>query len=84
MSNTPHTLHDEFPAQGHKISALKKSNAHFARLLIEYDVINDSIHRSETRLDLRSEAEEEVLRKTRSRLKDQIATALRNADQPIS
>mgnify|MGYP001765223046 CR=1 FL=1 len=79
MSNTPHTLHDEFPADAQKISALKVSNAHFAKLLVDYDEVNDKIHRAETRLDLLTEAEEEVLRKTRSRLKDQIATALRAA-----
>ena len=77
MSNTPHTLHDEFPAEAQKISALKVSDAHFAKLLTEYDAVNDKVHRAETRLDLLTEGEEEVLRKTRSRLKDQIAAALR-------
>ena len=78
MSNTPHTLHEEFPGDAQKISALKASDAHFAGLLIEYDVVNDKVHRSESRLDLLTEAEEETLRKVRSRLKDQIAAALRN------
>ena len=77
MSNTPHTLHEEFPADAQKISALKTSDAHFAKLLVEYDVVNDKVHRSETRLDLLTEEEEEQLRKQRSRLKDQIAAALR-------
>lgn len=77
MSNTPHTLHDEFPAEAAKISALKAKDAHFAKLLVDYDQVNDKVHRSETRVDLLSEAEEEVLRKTRSRIKDQIAAALR-------
>lgn len=77
MSNTPHTLHDEFPAEANKISVLKASDAHFAKLLTDYDAVNDKVHRAETRLDLVTEAEEEVLRKTRARLKDQIAVALR-------
>lgn len=77
MSNTPHTLHDEFPAEAQKISALKASDPHFAKLLVDYDAVNDKVHRAETRLDLVTEAEEEVMRKTRSRLKDQIAVALR-------
>ena len=77
MSNTPHTLHEEFPADAQKISALKASDVHFAGLLIEYDVVNDKVHRSEARLDLLTEGEEETLRKVRSRLKDQIASALR-------
>jgi uncharacterized protein YdcH (DUF465 family) len=77
MSNTPHTLHEEFPGEAQKISTLKLSDPHFARLLGDYDAVNDKVHRAETRLDPMSEAEEEVLRKTRSRLKDQIAAALR-------
>lgn len=77
MSNTPHTLHEEFPAEAQKISALKVADPHFAGLLIEYDLVNDKVHRSEARLDLLTETEEETLRKVRSRLKDQIAEALR-------
>ena len=77
MSNTPHTLHEEFPADAQKISALKAKDAHFAGLLVEYDVFNDKVHRAESRLDAVSEAEEETLRKVRARLKDQIAAALR-------
>jgi uncharacterized protein len=77
MSNTPHTLHEEFPAEAQKISALKASDPHFAGLLVEYDAVNDKVHRSEARLDLLTESEEETLRKVRSRLKDQIAAALR-------
>ncbi|MBA3912091.1 MAG: hypothetical protein C0524_19970 [Rhodobacter sp.] len=77
MSNTPHTLHEEFPAEAQKISALKAADAHFAKLLVEYDVINDKVHRAETRLDPVSDTEEETLRKLRLRLKDQIAAALR-------
>jgi uncharacterized protein YdcH (DUF465 family) len=76
MSNTPHTLHDEFPADAQKISALKASDPHFAKLLVEYDAVNDKVHRSEARLDLLTEAEEQALRKSRSHLKDQIAAAL--------
>jgi len=77
MSNTPHTLHDEFPGAAEKMTALKTSDAHFARLLIDYDAVNDKVHRAETRLDLMTDGEEETLRKTRSHLKDQIAAALR-------
>jgi uncharacterized protein len=79
MSNTPHTLHEEFPAEAQKMTALKVSDAHFARLLKDYDAVNDKVHRAQTRLDLLTEAEEEVLRKQRSHLKDQIAAALRKA-----
>jgi uncharacterized protein YdcH (DUF465 family) len=77
MSNTPHTLHEEFPGQGAAITALKTTDAHFAKLLVDYDAVNDKVHRAETRLDLLTEEEEEHLRKHRSRLKDQISAALR-------
>ncbi|NTT86210.1 YdcH family protein [Tabrizicola fusiformis] len=77
MSNTPHTLQDEFPGEMEKIHALKTSDAHFARLLQEYDVANDAVHRAETRVDAVSSEHESDLRKTRSRLKDEIARALR-------
>ena len=77
MSNTPHTLHEEFPGEAQKISALKGSDPQFAKLLVEYDAVNDKVHRSETRIDLLTEEEEEHLRKARSRIKDQIAAALR-------
>ena len=77
MSNTPHTLHEEFPGDAQKISALKVADAHFAKLLTDYDAVNDKVHRSEARLDLLTESEEETLRKVRARLKDQIAAALR-------
>ena len=77
MSNTPHTLAEEFPADGERMTALKVSNAHFAKLLTDYDAVNDKVHRAETRLDLLTEEEEEGLRRQRSRLKDEIARMLR-------
>lgn len=76
MANTPHTLQEEFPGEAAKISALKGSDAHFARLLDEYDAVNDKVHRAETRIDTVSEQHEEGLRRQRSRLKDQIRSAL--------
>lgn len=79
MSNTPHTLQDEFPGEGQKITELKVGNPHFAKLLLDYDEVNDKVHRAETRLDLITEEEEEGLRRQRSRLKDEIARMLRAA-----
>lgn len=79
MANTPHTLQEEFPGEAAKISALKGSDAHFARLLQEYDEVNDKVHRAETRVDAVSEEHEEALRKQRARVKDAIAAALRAA-----
>lgn len=76
MSNTPHTLGDEFPEQMDAIHALKVSNAGFAKLLVDYDTLNDEIHRAETNIAPVSQDHETELRKQRLALKDQIAQAL--------
>lgn len=76
MSNTPHTLGDEFPEQMDAIHALKTRNPEFVHVLAEYDEVNDRIHRAETRLDAISEEAEAALRRQRLTLKDRIAAAL--------
>lgn len=76
MSNTPHKLGDEFPDQLDAIHALKTKDAHFSRLLEEYDEVNDQIHREETRIDPASDEDETGLRRRRLALKDAIAAAL--------
>ena len=76
MSNTPHTLGEEFPGQIDAIHALKAQDEHFARILAEYDEINDSIHLAETRVEPLSEEHETALRRRRLALKDAIAGAL--------
>ena len=45
----PHAIHEEFPQEGERIHALKVSNAHFARLLEEYDQVNDEVAGAESR-----------------------------------
>lgn len=77
MSNTPHTLHEEFPQDVQKMHDLKVSNPHFAKLMADYDAVNDKVHRAETRLDLLTEEQEEALRKDRARIKDELARLLR-------
>lgn len=76
MSNTPHTLQDEFPTQMDKIHELKLSNAHFARLLEEYDELNDKVHRAETLVEPMEQLAEVELRKKRALVKDEIARML--------
>lgn len=76
MSNTPHTLGEEFPGKLDAIHALKAGNEHFSRLLDEYDDVNDKIHRAETRIEPISDQHEAELRKRRLALKDAIAAAL--------
>lgn len=79
LSNTPHTLRDEFPDQMDAIHALKVSSPELLRILEEYDEVNDQIHRAETRIAALSEDAEAALRKERLSLKDRIADALNKA-----
>lgn len=79
MSNTPHTLADEFPDQMEAIHQLKLSNAHFARLLKEYDDVNDQVHVAETNVAPVEQQVEVQLRKRRLHLKDEIARMLADA-----
>lgn len=76
MSNTPHTLAEEFPDQLDAIHTLKTTDAHFARLLEEYDAVNDQVHLAETNVTPMDQFEEEKLRKRRLQIKDDIAAAL--------
>lgn len=79
MSNTPHTLGEEFPGQIDAIHALKAKDARFARILEEYDTVNDRIHLAETKITPLSQEEETLLRKQRLAIKDTIAEALASA-----
>ena len=76
MSNTPHDLTEEFPDDRERISELKTSNGRFARLAEEYNEVNRQIHRVEARVEPASEDVEEELKRTRVRLKDEIAQML--------
>ena len=39
----PHAIHEEFPNDAEIIHQLKVSDAHFAKLLDEYDSLNDEV-----------------------------------------
>lgn len=79
MSNTPHTLADEFPGQMDAIHKLKVSNAEFAKLLEQYDQVNDQVHLAETKIEPIEDLSEVELRKRRLQIKDEIAKALADA-----
>ena len=72
MSHTPHALAEDFPELAQKIAALKASDAHFAKLVEAYTLVNHKIYRAENRLDLLTEAQEEALKRERALLKDHI------------
>ncbi|MDO5605609.1 MAG: DUF465 domain-containing protein [Paracoccus sp. (in: a-proteobacteria)] len=68
-----HAIHEEFPNDAETIHALKVSDNRFARLMDEYDSVNDEVAAAETRVEPTSEEHETELRKQRARLKDEIA-----------
>lgn len=72
MAHTPHELHEEFPEMADKITALKTSDAHFARLADEYHTLNRAVHRAETLVEPVEDLTEVDLRKKRAALKDEI------------
>lgn len=72
MSHTPHELHEEFPEHAEKITELKTSDSHFARLSDEYHEINRAVHRAETNVQPVEELAEVEMRKKRALLKDEL------------
>ncbi|RKF08403.1 DUF465 domain-containing protein [Oceaniradius stylonematis] len=72
MAHTPHELAEEFPDHVEKMSEMKVSNAHFARLFDEYHEINRAIHRAETDIEPTDDFNMEDMRKKRMHLKDEI------------
>lgn len=69
----PHAIHEEFPNDAELLHKLKVSDAHFARLMEEYDSVNDEVAGAESRHTPMSEEAEVALRKKRAALKDEIA-----------
>lgn len=72
MSHTPHELAEEFPEHADKISNLKQSDAHFAKLADAYHEVNRAVHRAETDVELTDDGHMQQMCKERMRLKDQI------------
>lgn len=72
----PHAIHEEFPDDAQRIHELKVTNSRFARLLEEYDEVNDRVAGAESRQAPMSDEAETELRKRRAMLKDEIARAI--------
>jgi uncharacterized protein YdcH (DUF465 family) len=79
MSHTPHELADDFPQDVDKIHALKISNPHFAKLMQTYHDVNRAVHRAESGVEPVDQIAEIAMRKSRMRLKDEIAGMLSKA-----
>ena len=76
MSESNHDLGNEFPALKQAIHELKMRDAHFRLLMDRYHTLNKAVHRAEQRIDVMPEAEEEMMRKERLRLKDELYSML--------
>ncbi|MXU64961.1 YdcH family protein [Oceanomicrobium pacificus] len=76
MSHTPHELAEEFPESVDRISKLKSSDAHFAKLFDAYHDVNRDIHRAETNVEPTDDLHMQEMRKQRMVLKDEIAAML--------
>lgn len=71
-----HALATDFPELRDRIHTLKMSDAHFARLLGEYETLDREIIRVEEGIEHRSDEALEHLKMRRVRLKDQLYTML--------
>ena len=80
MSNAPNDLAEDFPDKRERIHRLKTSDNHFARLYNEYDELNRTIHRIETRVEPKPEEVEEELKRRRLQIKDEIMAMLEGTD----
>ena len=76
MTRSASDLAMDFPGQEERIHQLKTSNNHFARLFDEYDELNHSISRMESRVEPTTEDVEEDLKRRRVRIKDELMAML--------
>lgn len=76
MEGQHHDLAAEFPEYQDKIHYLKLSDAHFKKLCERYEALDKQIARFESRIELGTEQQEEVLRKERLGVKDEIYSYL--------
>ena len=76
MSHTPHELQADFPEHADRISALRQSDPHFAKLAERYHEVNRAVHRAETDVEPTSDAHLSEMRRERMALKDEIYAAL--------
>jgi uncharacterized protein YdcH (DUF465 family) len=70
----------EFPAQKETISTLKQENAHFSRLMGEYETIDKEIVRMEEGIETPSDDFLTEEKKKRLELKDQLYAMIKQAE----
>jgi uncharacterized protein YdcH (DUF465 family) len=76
MTRSASDLATDFPGQEKRIHQLKTTNNHFARLFDEYDELNHTISRVESRVEPTTEDVEEDLKRRRVRIKDELMAML--------
>jgi uncharacterized protein YdcH (DUF465 family) len=72
MNDIPHELHGSFPQYADKIDALEASDPAFAKLLSEYNAVNEKVHKAETLEKPVDHFHEEEMKKQRVALRDEI------------
>ena len=71
-----HPLSRDFPEHKQDITVLKASDAHFAKLMAEYEVMDKEIVRVEQGLEIREDLELDGLKMKRVQLKDTLFSML--------
>jgi uncharacterized protein YdcH (DUF465 family) len=74
-----HPLTKEFPEFRDQIHSLKEGDAHFARMMNEYEEVDKEIVRIETEQEARTDEYLEDRKKIRLSLKDKLYAALKAA-----
>ena len=82
MSHVPHELAEEFPEFADHMTALRLSDAHFAKLAEAYHTLNRKLHRAETNVEPVGDMFIVEMRKERMALKDEIYGILRSQVSP--
>lgn len=77
MAINHHPLLSEFPDQHEAIHTLKTENAHFRRLMDEYEAVDKEVFRMEEGIENPEDAVLVEKKKARLHLKDQIAEMVR-------
>ena len=72
MSHSHRGLIEEFPEKRRALQTLRTKDTNFARLVEEYDVVNQTVHRAETNITPLDDFTQVTLRKYRANLKDEI------------
>ena len=70
-------LADEFPEHKETIHQLKASNAHFAKLVDQFEAVDKEIYRIEEQIETPSDEYTEEKKKQRLALKDEIYSMLK-------